>query len=112
MHPRHEVPKTYLVTVDAFTQQSLDRLKKPMTLDGCRLQIPAVETVWTEQNGKAQLKITIHEGKNRQVRRMCAIAGMKVRRLIRIAEGGLKLGDLACGAWRYLTAEEVAALKK
>lgn len=112
MHPRHEVPKTYLVTVDLHTQQALERLRKPMTLDGCRLQIPVVETVFAEQSGKAQLKITIHEGKNRQVRRMCAIAGMKVRRLIRISEGTLALGELPCGQWRYLTAEEVAALKK
>lgn len=111
MHPKHEVEKTYFVSVVGFTQQGLERFHRPMTLDGYRLRIPKVETVAVLDDGSAQLKITIHEGRNRQVRRMCAIAGMKVRRLIRIAEGNVELGDLPCGAWRYLTAKEVDALK-
>lgn len=112
MHPRHEVKKTYLVTVAGFTQHGIERLQRPMTLDGYRLRIPRVETVEILPNGSAQLNITIHEGRNRQVRRMCAIAGMKVRRLVRIAEGCLELGDLPCGMWRYLTKEEVDALRQ
>lgn len=112
MHPKHEVKKTYLVTVDGFTQQGLDRLCKPMTLDGYRLRIPQVETVAVKGDGSALLNITIHEGRNRQVRRMCAIAGMKVRRLVRTAEGSLELGDLPCGMWRYLTEREVNTLIK
>lgn len=112
MHPKHEVKKTYLVTVKDYTQQGLDRLHRPMTLDGYRLRIPLVELIAMYPDGGAQLKITIHEGRNRQVRRMCAIAGMKVRRLIRIAEGSLTLGDLPCGAWRYLTQTEIDSLKK
>ena len=58
------------------------------------------------------LEITIHEGRNRQVRRMCEAAGMHVTRLRRIREGSLSLGDLPSGKWRYLTEAEVAALKK
>ena len=58
----------------------------------------------------AELLITIHEGRNRQVRRMCDIAGMQVRRLVRVQEGTLKLGNLPKGAWRYLTEAEVSAL--
>ena len=112
MHPKHEVKKTYLVTVNDFTQQGLARLQRPMILDGYRLQIPQVEVLEPHNAGGTQLRITIHEGRNRQVRRMCAIAGMKVRRLVRIAEGSLELGNLPCGKWRYLSEQEVTALKK
>ena len=58
------------------------------------------------------LEITIHEGRNRQVRRMCQMAGMYVKRLVRIREGSLALGDLKPGAWRYLTEAEIRALEK
>ena len=105
MHPKHEINKTYLVTVDGYTEQGVERLLLPMTLDGYRLQIPEV-TVLSVKGNKAQLQIVIHEGRNRQVRRMCAIAGMQVRRLIRTAEGNLHLGDLPCGKWRYLNSDE------
>ena len=60
---------------------------------------------------KAKFQITIHEGRNRQVRRMCEAAGMTVTRLKRIKEGNLSLGDLPLGKWRYLTPDEVAAMK-
>ena len=56
--------------------------------------------------------MTIHEGRNRQVRRMCQAAGMHCVRLRRITEGSMKLGDLAPGKWRYLTAQEVDRLKR
>ena len=55
--------------------------------------------------------VTIHEGRNRQVRRMCAIAGMPVQRLARVREGALELGKLPAGKWRYLTDDELAQLK-
>ena len=61
---------------------------------------------------KALLSVTIHEGRNRQVRRMCDLAGMHVTRLIRMSEGALQLGNLQPGKWRYLTAAEVERLKK
>ena len=57
------------------------------------------------------MEITIHEGRNRQVRRMCAIAGMQVRRLLRVSEGPLQLGNLPKGKWRHLTAEELRQLQ-
>jgi 23S rRNA pseudouridine2605 synthase len=59
----------------------------------------------------AELSITIHEGKNRQIRRMCAKCGLTVKRLRRVREHTLELGDLPAGTWRHLTADEVAALK-
>ena len=63
----------------------------------------------TLRSGKetAELEITIHEGKNRQIRRMCASVGLHVKRLRRVAEHTLALGELPVGKWRYLTAEEV-----
>ena len=112
MHPKHEVNKTYRVLVDGYTPQNLRRLEQPVTLDGYTIRKPQVALVrQTRREGGAELLVTIHEGRNRQVRRMCDLAGMKVLRLTRIAEGSLTLGDLPQGKWRYLTAEEVAALK-
>ena len=105
MHPSHGIDKIYRVSVDGYTPEGLARFQCPMSLDGYRLRIPDVQLISVEGT-KAQLEITIHEGRNRQVRRMCAIAGMRVHRLIRIGEGSLRLGDLPCGKWRYLTQEE------
>lgn len=111
-HPKHEVNKTYRVLVDGYTPRNLQKLRQPVTLDGYTIRKPDVSLVrQTRREGGAELLVTIHEGRNRQVRRMCDLAGMKVLRLTRIAEGSLKLGDLPQGKWRYLTAEEVAALK-
>ena len=114
MHPKHEINKTYEVRVTGYTINGLDNLKKSIVLDGYKIKPPHVICIRKEQDEKntAILQVTIHEGRNRQVRRMCAAAGMEVRRLKRISEGNLKLGALAPGKWRYLTIEEVAELKK
>ena len=109
MHPKHEVDKTYRVTVLGYTDAGLERLKQPITLDGYTIRTPEVSLVKT-QGGKAELLVTIHEGRNRQVRRMCAAAGMSVTRLVRIREGNLSLGDLPKGKWRLLSPEEVEEL--
>ena len=112
MHPKHEVNKTYRVVVDGYTPDNLERLKEPVTLDGYTIRKPEVKLARNPRaDGRAELFVTIHEGRNRQVRRMCAMAGMEVRRLVRVAEGSLRLGALPSGKWRYLTEEEVAALK-
>ena len=105
MHPKHEVQKTYLTWVEGFSEASLEKLKQPITLDGYRIRAPKVRVV-----KPGLLEITIHEGRNRQVRRMCDAAGMRVTRLKRIREGNLSLGDLPLGKWRYLTEEEVKRL--
>ena len=111
MHPKHEVNKTYHVTVRLFSADGLERLKKPIMLDGYTIRKPEVTLLrnW-EESGKAKLSVTIHEGRNRQVRRMCDAAGMSVTRLVRVSEGNLKLGDLPAGKWRYLTDREVNLL--
>lgn len=111
MHPKHEVNKTYRVSVTGFSQEALEGLKQPVTLDGYTIAKPDVKLI-TDENGTAELEVVIHEGRNRQVRRMCAMAGMEVRRLIRVAEGQLQLGDLPLGKWRILTDREVEQLLK
>ena len=106
MHPRHQVDKTYLVWVTGYGPGKEGLLEKPLVLDGYRIRPPVVRLL--EAAGqKARLEITIHEGRNRQIRRMCGARGMTVTRLKRIREGALELGNLEPGAWRYLTAEEV-----
>ena len=72
---------------------------------------PDVKLLKTLSSGRVVLSVTIHEGRNRQVRRMCALAGMDVQRLVRIREGELELGDLPCGKWRYLTDAEISRMK-
>lgn len=105
MHPKHEVEKSYLTWVTGDSEEAVRRLKQPITLDGYRIRAPKVRPI-----KPGLLEITIHEGRNRQVRRMCDAAGMKVTRLKRIREGNLALGDLPLGKWRYLTEKEVKDL--
>lgn len=110
IHPRHEVEKEYLVWVTGFTAQGAERLAQPMTLDGQDLR-PAQVKVIRREGERTVLSVTIHEGKNRQVRRMCAFCGMTVRRLKRIREGKLHLDkSLRPGQWRLLTQEELDSL--
>ena len=106
MHPKHTVDKTYQVWVKGYSPEAMEKLKEPMVLDGYAIHPPIVSCL----NEKGILQITIHEGRNRQVRRMCQNAGMAVTRLCRISEGGLLLGSLPKGKWRYLSKEELALL--
>jgi len=110
MHPSHEVVKTYHVWVTGFRQEALEVFRKPMELDGYRIRTPEVLVLNDENPDSVKLQISIHEGRNRQVRRMCALAGMEVTRLIRVREGSLSLGDLPRGKWRYLTMDEIKEL--
>ena len=110
MHPSHEVKKTYHVWVQGYYPGAEIRLSKPITLDGYAIRPPHIERLW-EKGNRAKFCVTIHEGRNRQIRRMCEADGMKVTRLLRIQEGNLSLGELPSGAWRYLTPEEVQKLR-
>ena len=114
MHPSHQVNKTYRVLVKNYSETALDLLKRPIVLDGYKIQPPKITFVGMNSDRPilAELEITIHEGRNRQVRRMCAAAGISVVQLVRIAEGKLKLGTLPSGRWRYLTEDEVSSLRK
>lgn len=105
IHPRHQVEKEYIVTVKGDVDAALPILEGPMELDGVPLSPARVRVL-----GEDRLSIVIHQGKNRQVRRMCALAGLEVIRLKRVREGPLLLGDLPRGHWRPLRDAEVAAL--
>jgi 23S rRNA pseudouridine2605 synthase len=105
-HPAHQVEKEYQVWVTGDTARALPALRRPMTIDG-----EAMEADRVEQTGKQTLTMVIHQGKNRQVRRMCAAAGLQVIRLKRVREGSLTLGNLHTGQWRYLTEREISLLK-
>ena len=109
-HPKQEVEKIYEVWTVGYAPGGEEKLSRPIVLDGYRIRPPKV--VLLSANGeKAKFRVTIHEGRNRQIRRMCEAAGMRCTRLRRIQEGSLRLENLPCGAWRYLTPEEVAELK-
>lgn len=109
-HPKQEVEKVYEVWVTGYQPGGEEKLSRPIVLDGYRIRPPKV-TLLSTDGEKAKLRVTIHEGRNRQIRRMCDAAGMHCTRLRRIQEGSLRLGNLPCGAWRYLTAQEIAELK-
>jgi len=110
LHPSGEIDKTYHVSVFGPVGGAAKRLAAITDLEGERIRPAGVEVI--RQTGQtAELAITIHEGKNRQIRRMCAACGLNVKRLRRVREHSLELGDLPPGKWRYLTEKEVAALK-
>ena len=105
-HPRHEIPKIYHVTLSTVpTKQAIAALEAPMELDGYRLR-----PIGVKQLSPDTLRLTLHEGRNRQIRRMCEAVGLKVVRLCRTAIGDLKLGDLPLGKCRPLTQNEVEYL--
>ena len=102
-HPRHEIPKIYHVTVSpAPTKEQLRTLSAPMEIDGYRLRAVEVERISHDQ-----LEMRLYEGRNRQIRKMCAAVGLDVKRLQRVAIGYLALGNLELGKWRHLTQDEV-----
>ena len=109
-HPKQEVEKVYEVWVSGYYPGGEEKMSRPIVLDGYRIRPPKV-TLLSVREAKAKLRVTIHEGRNRQIRRMCEAAGMRCTRLKRIQEGNLRLGGLPCGHWRYLTPEEIAELK-
>lgn len=109
LHPSHEVPKTYQVWVKKFTKNALVQMEKPMLLDGYRIRAARVKCCWADGD-TAMLEVTIHEGRNRQIRKMAQNCGMNVTRLRRVQEGTLRLGNLEKGKWRELTPQEIAGL--
>ena len=111
IHPSGEIDKTYQVSVYGPVQGCAARLASLTDLEGESIR-PARVEVLRQGRETAELSMTIHEGKNRQIRRMCAACGLTVKRLRRVKEHTLELGDLPVGAWRYLTPEEVKALQE
>lgn len=111
MHPKHSVEKVYEVTVSGELGNAQIRLARPIELDGRPIEPPQV-VLQRQTEKKATFEITIHEGRNRQIRRMCEAAGLNVLRLCRVREGSLSLGDLPVGKWRFLTKEEYNKLDR
>ena len=124
MHPRKEVEKVYLLWVSQYLPGAERLLSEPLVIDGRATSPAKVELLHTSQkapicstgshpdtpSATALLRVTIHEGRNRQIRRLAERAGLTVTRLKRIAEGHLTLGDLPPGHYRPLTAEELRFL--
>ena len=108
-HPRGAVEKEYLVWVSGYTAGAETRMTQPIEIDGRKTK-PAKVDLLRADGDVAQLRVTISEGRNRQVRRLCEEAGMKTTRLCRVREGSLRLGDLPNGKWRPLTPDEIRNL--
>ena len=109
MHPKKGISKVYHVWVSDYYAEALKKLTEPIVIDG-RSTTPAQVRLLREENGIAMLEVTLHEGRNRQIRRLCEAAQLTVTRLKRVQEGSIRLGDLPVGKWRVLTDEEFASL--
>ena len=111
-HPRNHVPKIYHVRVRGeITEDVLELLSSPLTIDGKKIRPVKVSVLELYPDG-ATLEMTLMEGRNRQIRKMCDIARIDVVRLKRTAIGNLTLHGLKCGQWRYLDAHEVEELRR
>ena len=106
-HPRHEIGKVYRVKVAGkVSEKQLEILSSPLEIDGYEI-LPVTVAVTGEDESGTVLKMTLFEGRNRQIRKMCEQAGLTVKRLSRVSIGNLKLDGLPVGKWRHLEKEEV-----
>lgn len=111
-HPSHSLPKLYRVKVgEAVSESQYDTLTSPMTINGYEIKPVAVSLGESDESGTV-MKMTLVEGRNRQIRKMCEAVGLTVKRLSRVSIGNLKLNNLPVGKWRYLTQDEVDYLYK
>lgn len=112
MHPRYETVKVYIATVKGYPSgDAIKKLTDGIVVDGYKTA-PAKVKLLEKYTNKTKLEITIHEGRNRQIRRMCETIGHPVIRLKRIAYATLELGGLKPGEWRYITENELKQLKE
>jgi len=112
MHPKFHIPRTYKVIVEGvISDKSVERLTKGVSLDDGPTNPARVRIIETQQ-GRSVVRITIFEGRSREIRRMCEAVGHKTLKLTRIGYGNLDLGDLKVGKYRHLKNVEVKALRK
>ena len=113
-HPKHEVNKTYTVTVKGIiTKQEVEQLEKGVEIEDYITKPAKVRILKTDlEKDISRLEITIHEGKNRQVRKMCEAVGRKVQALHRSKIGNIDVKELKLGTWRYLKQNEINDLIK
>lgn len=111
-HPSHSVPKVYRVKVGGkVSDEQYEILTSELIIDDYKIKPVDVVVQETDETGTV-LKMTLHEGRNRQIRKMCEQAGLTVKRLSRVSIGNLKLDGLPVGKWRYLDDKEVEYLYK
>ncbi len=111
-HPKHNIDKTYIAVIKGgISISGLAKLRSGVKLSDGFVTSPAQVEMLDAQGGHTTVRITIHEGKNRQVRQMFEAVGTKVVELRRESVGNIKLGNLPLGRWRYLTAHEINYLK-
>lgn len=111
-HPGYDIGKVYRVKVAGdVSEEQLTTLGSPLVIDGYKIRPVDVSVAASDETGTV-LKMTLFEGRNRQIRKMCAEAGLTVKRLSRVSIGKLKLDGLPVGKWRYLTDDEIEYLKK
>lgn len=113
-HPKHEINKTYTVTLKGIvTQEEIEKLRNGVEIEDYITKPAKVKILKTDiEKNMSRLEITIHEGKNRQVRKMCETVGKKVLALHRAKIGDIGVKDLKIGTWRYLTKNEIEKLLK
>ena len=111
-HPKHEITKTYTVTlIGEVSNEDIEKLKHGVKIEDYISKPAIVKILKIDKDKKiSRLEITIHEGKNRQVRKMCEAIGKKVKALHRTKIGNISVKSLKLGEWRYLTKEEVNSI--
>lgn len=110
-HPRHEIPKIYHVKVKGnATPEQIKALGAEMVIDGYKI-LPVKTSVLSRTPDNTTLEMTLFEGRNRQIRKMCESVGLSVTALSRVAIGSIKLGSVPVGKWRRLSKKEVEYLK-
>ena len=109
-HPKHNIPKVYRVKVaEEVTEEKHMILTSPLVIDGYKIR-PVEVTLGEHDESGTVMRMTLYEGRNRQIRKMCEAAGLTVKRLSRLSIGNIKLDGLPVGKWRYLERHEVEYL--
>lgn len=106
-HPKHNIPKVYRVKVaEEVSEEKYMILTSPLVIDGYKIR-PVEVSIGEHDESGTILRMTLYEGRNRQIRKMCEAAGLTVKRLSRLSIGSIKLDGLPVGKWRYLEQNEV-----